>query len=143
MPLPQESALLDECALIAQAGAGSHDALAALFRRYGADVQRVAYRLTMSADEADDVVQDVFIGLPETIAAYGGTGDFGAWLRKVSVRTTLVRMRSGRRRAATAIRASALNETAMNNFVLDRMAIATALAALPSDLRIVFILRDI
>ena len=31
----------------------------------------------------------------------------------------------------------------MYNFVLDRMAIATALAALPSDLRVVFILADI
>ncbi len=31
----------------------------------------------------------------------------------------------------------------MSNFLLDRMAIATALAALPDDLRVVFMLSDI
>jgi RNA polymerase sigma factor (sigma-70 family) len=143
MPLPQESAPLDEGALIAQAARGSHDALASLFRRFSEQVQRVAYRLTMSADDAEDVVQDVFIGLPEALAAYDGRGDFGAWLRQVAVRTTLMRMRTHRRRAATAAKAGAQHEVAMSNFVLDRMAIATALTALPSDLRVVFLLSDI
>ena len=31
----------------------------------------------------------------------------------------------------------------MSNFMLDRMAIATALVALPDDLRVAFMLRDI
>ena len=143
MPLPEESVSLNEPAVIEQAACGSRDALAALFHRYGAEVHRVAYRLTMSADDADNVVQDVFIGLPEALAAFGGRGDFGAWLRRVSVRTTLMRMRSSRRREAAAVRATAGSAVAMRNFVLDRMAIATALTALPSDLRVVFMLSDV
>ncbi len=106
-------------------------------------VHGVAYQLTMSADDADDVVQDVFIGLPEALRAFSGTGDFSAWIRKVAVRTTLMRMRASKRRAATALRADSERETAMSNFLLDRLAIATALAALPSDLRVVFMLRDV
>ena len=135
--------MLEERALIEQAAGGSHDALARLFQLFGAQVHRVAYRLTMSADDAEDVVQDVFIGLPEALGAYHGSGDFGAWLRRVAVHTTLMHMRSNRRRAATALRARTQIDAAMSNFVLDRMAIATALTALPSDLRLVFMLSDI
>jgi RNA polymerase sigma-70 factor (ECF subfamily) len=143
MPLQEEATSLDERALIAHAASGSHDALAALFELHSPQVHRVAYRLTMSADEADDVVQDLFIGLPEALAAFSGTGDFAAWLRTVAVRTALMRMRGNRRRTARAIRAEGEKDTAMSNFILDRMAIATALAALPEDLRVVFMLRDI
>lgn len=143
MPLREESAFALERTQIEQTVLGSQDALAALFELHSAMVHRVAYRLTMSPDDAEDIVQDVFIGLPEALAAYTGDGDFSAWLRKVVVRTTLMRMRSSRRRTATAVRAEAEKQKAISNFVLDRMAIATALAALPVDLRVVFMLSDI
>jgi RNA polymerase sigma factor (sigma-70 family) len=143
MPLPDSLAPDTDHTLLQRASLGSQAALATLFERHSADVHRVAYRLTLSADDAEDVVQDVFIGLPEALAAFSGTGDFTAWLRKVTVRTTLMRMRSHKRRASTATRAAADRESAMSNFLLDRMAIATALAALPEDLRIVFMLADI
>ena len=142
MPLSQVIAVDAEHTLLEQAARGSGDALAALFELHAAMVHRVAYRLTMSADDAEDIVQDVFVGLPEALGSYASNGDFAAWLRKVTVRTTLMRMRSGRRRAAAALRAKSERDEAMSNFLLDRMAIATALAALPSELRIVFMLAD-
>ena len=49
--------------MIAHAASGSQDALAALFELHSPQVHRVAYRLTMSADDADDIVQDVFARL--------------------------------------------------------------------------------
>jgi len=52
-------------------------------------------------------------------------------------------MRASRRRRATATLAGSEKPTAMTNFILDRMAIATALIALPHELRTVFILRDV
>lgn len=143
MPLPEELAIDTDRTLLERAALGSQDALATLFERHSADVHRVAHRLTMSADDAEDIVQDVFIGLPEALSAYSGSGDFGLWLRKVAVRTALMRMRSSRRRAATADRATAGKQAAMSNFILDRMAIETALLALPEELRLVFMLSDI
>ena len=143
MPLPEESAIHSEHTLLQRARLGSQDALATLFERHNTEVHRVAYRLTMSPDDAEDIVQDVFIGLPEALAAYGGAGGFAAWLRKVTVRTTLMRMRSSRRRAATAARASTEQRSAMSNFIFDRIAIATALKALPDEHRVVFVLADI
>lgn len=143
MPLQDAIAIGEERALLDEAAAGSTDALARLFELHSAQVHLVAYRLTMSADEAEDVVQDVFIGLPEALTAYARSGSFAGWLRAVTVRTTLMRMRSGRRREEAVKRAGAGKESALSNFLLDRMAIATALAALPDDLRVVFMLSDI
>ena len=127
MPPPEDIAIGDERALLADAAAGSPGALTRLFELHSAQVHRVAYRLTMSADDAEDVVQDVFIGLPEALAAYGGHGGFSAWIRRVTVRTALMRMRAGRRRAATAERAAEDRRDASPDGVIDRMAIAAAL----------------
>jgi RNA polymerase sigma-70 factor (ECF subfamily) len=142
MPLPGELDFASETLLIQQASGGSNSALGALFELHGALVHRVAYCLTLSADEAEDIVQDVFVGLPEALAAYDGRGAFEAWLRKVTVRVALVRLRSARRRSATAINAQLQHATSRSDHTLDRLALEAALSALPNDLRAVFVLRD-
>ena len=143
MPQQGELAIGEERALLDDAAAGSAIALARLFELYSAHVQLVAYRLTMSADDAEDIVQDVFIGLPEALAAYSRQGVFAGWLRTVTVRTTLMRLRAGRRRAATALQAGDAGRTASTDGAIDRLAIEDALCSLPSDLRVVFMLADV
>jgi len=44
------------------------------------------------------VVQDLFVGLPEALERYRDQGRFESWLRRVTVRLGLMRLRSGRRR---------------------------------------------
>ena len=80
--------------LIDRTMAGDADALSALFRAHATQVYHTAYALTLSADDADDVVQDVFIGLPEALKHYSERDAFAAWLRRVAVRTTLMRLRA-------------------------------------------------
>src|ERR1700712_2014463 len=126
MPLEHELEIANETLLIQQASGGSTIALAGLFKLHGALVHRVAYRITLSEDDAEDVVQDVFVGLPESLAAYGGRGAFDAWLRKVTVRTALIRIRSSRRRSATADRAGELRARSHSDGTIDRIAIETA-----------------
>ena len=143
MPLEKELDAASETLLIQQTSGGSNSALAELFERHSALVHRVAYRLTLSADEAEDIVQDVFVGLPEALVAYAGRGTFEAWLRKVTVRVTLIRLRSARRRNATANHARLQRATSRSDPTLDRLALEAALSALPNDLRVVFVLRDV
>ena len=57
----------------------------------------VAYRLIGDANEADDVLQDVFIALPDALRQYIETGEFEAWLRRSTVRTALVCRRFAQR----------------------------------------------
>jgi RNA polymerase sigma-70 factor (ECF subfamily) len=129
-------------ALARRAAAGDADALAALYHRYGELVHRTAWRVTGSAAEADDVLQDVFIGLPEALQKYGARGSLEGWLRQVAVRTALMRMRrSGRRREVPLEGAGEVAASAAQPGLA--AALHRALAALPEPLRTVFVLKEV
>src|SRR5881628_1530907 len=85
--------------LIAEARAGSPDALATLYLEHGAALFRLAYRLVGGREDAEDVVHDVFVGLPEALRRYEERGRLGSWLKRVVARVALMRLRQvGRRR---------------------------------------------
>jgi RNA polymerase sigma-70 factor, ECF subfamily len=77
---------------------GDPEALTHIYRRHAAGLLALAYRLTGSAADAEDVVQDLFVGLPEALARYREEGRFGGWLRSLVVRLCLMRLRTARRR---------------------------------------------
>lgn len=72
-------------------------ALATLFRNYRDGMVRVAMRIVRNRDDAEDVVQEVFARLPVAIARYR-EGSFGGWLKQVTTRQALMRLRSTARR---------------------------------------------
>ncbi|MBL8152498.1 MAG: RNA polymerase subunit sigma-70, partial [Blastocatellia bacterium] len=47
--------------LIERAGRGDHDALIALYDRYGATLFSLALRVVRSRSDAEDIVQDAFV----------------------------------------------------------------------------------
>jgi RNA polymerase sigma-70 factor (ECF subfamily) len=129
-------------ALIDRARRGEMGALSELFREHSAAVHRVAYFLTASADDAEDVVQDVFIGLPEALRNLADASAFPAWLRRVAARTALMRMRSEKRRRQSSVDDAGAVAAPMTS-ESDRMSIETAIARLPQELREVFVLKEI
>jgi RNA polymerase sigma factor (sigma-70 family) len=64
-----------------------------LYGRYAGDLYRIAYRLTGSRADAEDVVQDVFLGLPAALRGYEEHGKLDGWIRKVTARVALSRLR--------------------------------------------------
>lgn len=131
-------------AVVERATAGEPAALAELYARYGEAVHRLAYRLTGSAADAEDVLQDVFVGLPEALRSYAGRGSLEGWIRRVAARTALMRMRRERRRREVAL--DPLAEPAGRSdpgCAVERTAIQRALDALPDALRAVFVLREV
>lgn len=129
-------------ALAARARDGDADALGELFARHAGAVFATAYRLTTSHADADDIVQDVFVGLPEALRAYEPRGYFGAWIRRVGVRVALMKLRSSRRRREDAIDAAERLPLEQPSPV-DRIAAQDAVLALPPALRAVFLLREV
>jgi RNA polymerase sigma-70 factor (ECF subfamily) len=67
--------------LYAAARAGRLDAVGELYRRHAHDVYTLALRIVASADDAEDVLQDVFVGLPRALRGCRDQGRFAAWLR--------------------------------------------------------------
>ena len=136
-------------ALLDRLRAGDADALTQLFARHGERAYATAYRLTCSVDDARDVVQDVWVALPDASVTYEGRGSFEGWLNRLVVRTALMRLRSAKRRRESALPDDASTDAPQAarrdapDAILDRMAIEQALAALPEHLRAVFVLREV
>lgn len=140
-PEDSESARLS--AQLREAAKGNSAALAYLYDEYGEAVYRVALRITQSFADAEDVVQDVFVGLPEALRNYEHRGKFLAWLIKVTERTAELQLRRqamGREAPARALRYLVRRRTAPAD-AIDRLALERAVAALPETQRIVFVLR--
>ena len=66
--------------LIAAAAAGERDAFAALLERHYDRIHGLAWQLTGSRADADDIAQDVCCALVEKIGSYRGEARFTTWL---------------------------------------------------------------
>jgi RNA polymerase sigma-70 factor, ECF subfamily len=143
--IPMEMNAGTDAELLAAARAGRLGAVGELYRRHADDVYTLALRMLGSADDADDVLQDVFVGLPRALRGYRDEGRFGAWLQRVTVRVALMRLRAGRRKRETLLPSDGAPEIAAAGGAhpLDRVALERALARLPDKLRIVFVLKEI
>jgi RNA polymerase sigma factor (sigma-70 family) len=71
--------------LVAAAVAGNRDAFESLLRRHYDRVHGLAWHLTGTRADADDVAQDVCCALVEKIATYRGDSKFSTWLCGITV----------------------------------------------------------
>jgi RNA polymerase sigma-70 factor (ECF subfamily) len=118
--------------------AGVPEALAAVYRSHAARLLRTAYCLTGSVADAEDVVQDLFVGLPEALASYEERGVFEAWLNAIVIRMALMRMRRASRRREVGLEAGPKGPAGGSGET--RLEITTALNALSPSQRIVVVL---
>jgi RNA polymerase sigma-70 factor, ECF subfamily len=137
--------------LVSAARAGDSRAVDALVRATYADTYTLALRLTGNEEDARDVVQDAYLRAYRGLSGFRGDAQFATWLYRITANcaaTTLVKRRRTRTdplpddapvpdlrfdrdpewRAATGD---------------ERAAVSAALAALPTRLRQVIVLRDI
>src|SRR5206468_12630797 len=127
--------------LIAEARAGSPDALSALYLEHGAALFRLAYRLVGAREDAEDVVHDVFVGLPEALGRYHERGSFAGWLKRVTARVALMRLRARDRRREVAIEATLPTTEPPPDSA--SVALRAAVDALPDTLRAVLVLKEV
>lgn len=128
--------------LVAALRHGDRSALAELYRRYADGLYAAAYRITGDEGHAQDAVHDVFVGLERALRSYEERGDLAGWLRKVTIRTALMGIRSRRRRShrEEAVRGRRRIDPEP---VEDRLAVRDALERMPEKLRLVFMLKEI
>jgi RNA polymerase sigma-70 factor, ECF subfamily len=118
--------------------------LAALYRQYAPALMRVAYHFTGSRADAEDVLHDVFLGLPEALRRYEERGRMEAWLVRLTVRVALTRGRRRRRAAETPIDNKAIDASGREaDRAIARADLRSALRALPATLRAVVVLKEI
>lgn len=71
--------------LVVRCQAGDREAHYRLYKLYSRAMYNVSYRITGSADEAQDVLQEAFISAFRNLGSYRGDASFGAWLKRIVV----------------------------------------------------------
>lgn len=123
--------------------AGEPAALAAAYRLHAGPLLRTLRGFLGSEQDAEDVLHDLFVGLPEALGRYEDRGVFGGWLRRVALRLALQRLRSrGRRREVDLEQAQPVTRASAEGLA-DQLAVEQALATLPEAMRTVVVLREL
>jgi RNA polymerase sigma-70 factor (ECF subfamily) len=137
-------------ALLAACGTGDAPALGALFDRFHTAVYRFAARLPMTDELArDDLVQATFLEIRRAAQSFRGTSSVKTWILGVAANVARHTLRAERRRRVH--QARYLERMTDAPELLDAQVerrkllaqVAEALAALPRDQQIAFILCDL
>ena len=139
--------------LAAKAREGDTAAMEELYLRYRQPVFRIVYRSTRNTDEAEDIVQEVFLKAFERLHTFREQSRFSTWLMRIALNlcTDRARMRQRRQELLTREAEHKLAwchpeapdpmETAQQNAFHE--AFYTALNQLPEHHRQLIILRDL
>ncbi len=101
LTLPQNLESSTIAQLVQAAQLGDRDAQAELYQRYHASTVALAYRQLGNWDEAEELVQDVFIHAFERLVQLRVAEAFGGWLRQIVRRMAI--NRATRRRVAVSL----------------------------------------
>jgi len=82
-----------EAADAALAASGDASAFERLYRQHAARIHTLARRM-LSADDADDLAQDVFVRAWQKLATFRGEAAFGTWLHRLAVNVILARRKT-------------------------------------------------
>ena len=128
-----------------------------IINRYSPKAYNLAFRLTRSQDDAEEVLQDVFVTVHRKLGAFEGKSSFSSWLYRVTVNTALMKLRK-RRQDRSVLLEDAVPDFEHTQFARGPesiegeyrsmrkellMALEAAIDELPAEYRPVFILRDI
>lgn len=123
--------------------AGPTSELEVIYRRYADSVYTLALRITGSREDAEDVLQDLFVSLPRALQNYREEGRFESWLKQVAARIALMRLRSKKRKQEQSLEERPGLDPGRSTNPLEQIALERAIQRLPEPLRAVFVLREI
>ena len=147
--MEQEQELLDRCL------AGEDSAWEVLLRAYTRKIYNLCYRFTGRVEEAEDVTQEVFIKVFQTLKTYqAAQGSFATWLNRVARNHLVDHYRRARKDRVTSSLEDELTEaeqkpsqqtepTGQVESRERREVLQMALDKLSPDLREAVILRDL
>jgi RNA polymerase sigma-70 factor (ECF subfamily) len=83
-----------DAATVALARDGDSEAFRVLVERHGRAVFRLAHRMTGSASDAEDVVQETFLKAYKQLGRFESRANFGTWLHRIAVNCSIDLIRS-------------------------------------------------
>jgi RNA polymerase sigma-70 factor, ECF subfamily len=143
--------------LIEEFKAGNQKSFEELIQRYSTKAFSLASRLTRNQEDAEEVLQDVFVTVYRKIGSFQGKSTFSSWLYRVTVNAAFMKLRKKKQDQSVPMEdvLPQLQNTplirASENLEGDRatqrsevvQALELAIGKLPEEYRPVFILRDV
>lgn len=136
--------------LAARCLAGDREAFEGLYRQHVGRLYNLAYRMSGGADDADDLVQEVFLQAYRKLGSYKGESSLGTWLYRLAVNLCLDRIRSKAGKMAQVT--DSIDEDGADPVVspgspaewnATRLDLERAVAELPPSYRAAFVLHDV
>jgi len=122
---------------------GDMDACAAIYRRFGTACFNLALRILGERAAAEDIVQEVFLKMMNTLPGFRGDAPFGVWLKRMTANATIDALRASQRFAdedPEALFASMASRTAEADAHVDAWSL---LMRLPPRARAVLVLHEL
>lgn len=129
---------------------GDADAFEELYRQYAGRLYSLALRMAGSAQEAEDLLQDVFLHAYRKLGSFRGDSSLGTWLYRLGMNQCLDYLRGRQAKmsqatdsldqdgAAELAAAAPATPVAVNRMDLER-----AIGRLPNGCRAAFLLHDV
>lgn len=86
----------DDAAVLRRASDGDEDAFRLLVDRHGRSLYRLAYRMTGSAEDAEDVVQDAFVRAHRQMHQFEARAHVATWLYRIAFNCAVDHLRRRR-----------------------------------------------
>lgn len=151
---------LPDTAMAARIAVGDGEAAAIVIQRNNQHLFRTAFSILANRAEAEDALQSAYLRAFAGMAGFAGQSSLSTWLTRIVINEALGRVRTARRRTACfdsnsvlvldeyrdkLMRGSTSGASPDHDLARRqlRQMLESAIAALPRDFRLVFILRDI
>jgi len=136
--------------LTQRAAKGDMVAFEEIYQRHHRRVYSICLRMLQNAYEAEDLTQDVFIQLYRKIGSFRGDSAFTTWLHRLTVNQVLMHFRKRNVKFEKTTEEGETPEQIVagtaNPFrmpIVDKIALDSAIAQLPTGYKNVFVLHDV
>ncbi|MGI8775100.1 MAG: RNA polymerase sigma factor [Actinomycetota bacterium] len=143
-----EAEEVDDAALLKRAAGGDEDAFTQLMRRHEDRIFALASRITGDRHDALDATQDTFISAFRRAGSFRGESQFSTWLYRIAVNASKDVLRRKSRSPVPqeddiTDQGRSSTDRSIDDQVIDRMQIGSALAALPEEYRAAVAMHDL
>ncbi|MBN8548859.1 MAG: sigma-70 family RNA polymerase sigma factor [Deltaproteobacteria bacterium] len=136
---------------------GDKDSFVELLNRYSEKVHNLSIRITRSEEDAEEVLQDVFVTVYNKIDKFEGKSAFSSWLYRITVNTSFMKLRKRKQNNSISIEevspgirdnwVGSRSDASDMNYICSRHELRDelekAIAKLPEEYRVIFVLRDV
>ncbi|MBL7739277.1 MAG: sigma-70 family RNA polymerase sigma factor [Chitinophagaceae bacterium] len=138
---------MDELELIRRVLEGNQQDFSLLIKKYEANVFRTAMGLLHSKEDAEEITQDVFLKVYQSLSSFNGRSAFSTWLYRITINSSINFLRKKKRRGFWTSLSDLLQiasndrqaETIMTEKT-EKAVIRQAINSLPEKQRLAFVL---